>query len=77
MSKLIDTSLQVSAIKNGTVVDHIPTDKLFKVIEILGLTSCDKQLTFGMNLDSKLYGKKAIIKISDRFFKDDELNKMF
>ena len=29
--------LSVSAIKNGTVIDHIPADHLFKVISILGL----------------------------------------
>lgn len=76
MSKLVDKSLQVSAIENGTVLDHIPADKLFEVIEVLGLEKCDKQITFGTNLDSKLLGKKAIIKITDRFFKDEELNRI-
>ena len=30
--------LQVSAIENGTVIDHIPADKLFDVINVLGIT---------------------------------------
>ena len=54
--------LKVSAIKNGTVLDHIPANQLFKVISILGLKDCANQITFGTNLDSKLLGKKAIIK---------------
>ncbi|MCR5190658.1 MAG: aspartate carbamoyltransferase regulatory subunit, partial [Bacteroidales bacterium] len=32
--------LVVSAIENGTVIDHIPSDKLFQVIRILHLESC-------------------------------------
>ena len=49
--------LKVSAIKNGTVLDHIPANQLFKVISILGLKDCANQITFGTNLDSKLLGK--------------------
>ena len=29
--------LKVSAIEQGTVIDHIPSENLFKVISILGL----------------------------------------
>jgi len=54
--------LSVSAIQNGTVIDHIPAKNLFKVITILGLDHIDTHLTFGTNLDSKKLGKKAIIK---------------
>jgi aspartate carbamoyltransferase regulatory subunit len=68
--------LQVSAINNGTVIDHIPAQNLFKVIEILGLNHCNNQITFGSNLSSKVLGKKAIIKISDRYFADDEVNRI-
>ena len=28
--------LQVSAVENGTVIDHIPAEKLFDVINVLG-----------------------------------------
>ena len=72
----MEKQLKVSAIKNGTVLDHIPADQLFKVIDILGLKSCDKPMTYGTNLDSKLLGKKAILKISDTFFEDEDINKI-
>ena len=68
--------LKVSAIKNGTVIDHIPAQNLFKVISILGLDKTDHQVTFGTNLESKQLGKKAIIKVNEIFFKDAEINKI-
>lgn len=68
--------LKVSAIKNGTVIDHIPASALFKVIKILNLNQCKHQITFGTNLDSNRLGKKAIIKISERFFQEDEINRI-
>lgn len=68
--------LKVSAIKDGTVIDHIPTTALFKVIKILKLDKCIQMVTFGNNLDSKAMGTKAIIKISNRFFADEEVNKI-
>ncbi|SHE65884.1 aspartate carbamoyltransferase regulatory subunit [Mariniphaga anaerophila] len=68
--------LKVSAIKEGTVIDHIPAQNLFKVISILGLNKIPNQITFGTNLESEKLGSKAIIKVSDKFFEDDEINKI-
>jgi aspartate carbamoyltransferase regulatory subunit len=68
--------LQVSAIKDGTVIDHIPAKNLFKVISILNLDKIESPMTFGSNLESKRLGRKAIIKIADVFFRDDEINKI-
>jgi len=68
--------LQVSAIKDGTVIDHIPAKNLFKVIRILRLVDIENQVTFGTNLHSNKYGKKAIIKLSNKFFEDKEINKI-
>ncbi len=68
--------LKVSAIKEGTVIDHIPAKNLFKVITILGLNKIENQITFGTNLESRKLGLKAIIKVSNKFFKDNEINKI-
>ncbi len=70
------TKLRVSAIQNGTVIDHIPAKQLFKVIKILSLDKILEPITFGTNLDSERLGKKAIIKISNRFFEEQEINKI-
>ena len=68
--------LKVSAIKEGTVIDHIPARDLFKVIKILQLENCREQITFGTNLESKKLGRKGIIKIANKFFKQEEINKI-
>jgi len=75
MGKILK-ELKVAALKNGTVIDHIPPKKLFKVISILRLENIPNQVTFGYNLDSGKLGKKAIIKVTDRFFEQDEVNKI-
>lgn len=71
-----DKKLQVSALKDGTVIDHIPADSLFKVLPILRLEKIEGMMTFGTNLLSKKLGKKAIIKLSDVFFKDKDINRI-
>ncbi len=68
--------LVVSAIENGTVIDHIPTNSVFQVMKILNLNNVDNQVLFGTNLNSRKYGKKGIIKIREKFFKDKEVNKI-
>ena len=68
--------LNVSAIKDGTVIDNIPTKALFKVNQILRLDEFQNMVTFGNNLDSKAMGTKAIVKIANRFFEDEEVNKI-
>ena len=69
-------ALQVSALCNGTVIDHIPADKLFAVVNLLNIPMMSNNVTIGYNLESKKLGKKGLIKISDRFFTDDEVNKI-
>ncbi len=76
MSELKKEELVVNAIKNGTVIDRILPQSLFKVISILGLEHMNTQVTFGNNLSSKKLGKKAIIKITDKYFDDAEINKI-
>lgn len=67
---------KVSAIENGTVIDHIPPSSVFQVIKILKLKETEDQILFGTNLDSHKMGKKGIIKVSNIFFKPNEINKI-
>ena len=76
MCNVNNKELKVSAIKNGTVIDHIPAENLFKVISILGLENIPNQVTFGTNLESRKLGRKSIIKVADKFFEDAEINKI-
>ena len=68
--------LVVSALENGTVLDHIPAQYVYKALDLLGLKDIESQITIGINLASKIYGRKGIIKIADKFFENEELNKL-
>lgn len=68
--------MEVRAIENGTVIDHIPSEALFKIIRILQLDSSSHRMTFGTNLESRHMGRNAIIKINDRYCRDDEINRI-
>jgi len=68
--------LQVAALQNGTVIDHIPSDKLFQVVNLLGLEKMTTPVTIGYNLKSSKMGNKGIIKVADKFFTDEELNQL-
>jgi len=68
--------LKVSAIENGTVIDHIPSKSVFQVIKILDLENFENQLLVGTNLESKKYGTKGIVKVKNKFFAKDEINKI-
>lgn len=71
-----NNQLIVNAIENGMVLDHIPAESIFTIIDILGLASCQNQITIGSNLNSKSLGKKGIIKIADLYLENDEINKI-
>lgn len=72
----IRKELQVAALRNGTAIDHIPSDQVFKVVSLLGLENLDNPITIGNNLESRKMGTKGIIKISDKFFQEEEINKI-
>ena len=66
----------VAAIEQGTVIDHIPTAKTYQVASLLGLFDLDTPVTIGFNYPSQKVGKKGIIKVSDKFFTDDEISRL-
>lgn len=68
--------LIVAALQNGTVIDHIPTNKLFTVVQMLELDKSNDSVTIGNNYSSKRLGKKGLIKVADRFFSDEEISRL-
>lgn len=69
-------ALEVAALENGTVIDHIPSEQLFKVVSLLRLQDLSNRITIGNNLGSSKMGTKGIIKISEKFFEEDEINRI-
>ncbi len=68
--------LQVAALESGTAIDHIPANAVFKVVSILQLQKLGNRITIGNNLNSSKMNKKGIIKISDKFFEEEEINRI-
>lgn len=66
----------VTAIENGTVIDHIPSEKTYEVANILGLQNLDTIVTIGYNYLSKKIGRKGIIKVENKFFSKEEISRL-
>lgn len=71
-----EKKLQVAALKNGTVIDRLPADQVFKAVHLLRLESYTGMLTIGTNLESEHLGKKGIIKIADKYLSEADSNKI-
>lgn len=68
--------LLVSALENGTVIDHIPCERTMDIVNLLKINETGTTAMVGSNLYSKKMGRKSIIKVADKFFTDDELNQL-
>ncbi|GIS73910.1 MAG: hypothetical protein CM1200mP11_1250 [Nitrosopumilaceae archaeon] len=73
------SELMVRRIKEGTVIDHIDEGKGLQVLDALRIDGQDGSLiTLAMNVFPN-WGKtkkKDIIKVENRFLKDDDTNKI-
>jgi len=68
---------RVTAIRNGTVIDHIPSGHAMRVLEMLGVDKATSvPVSMVMNVPSKKMGTKDIIKVEDRELTQDELNRL-
>ena len=68
--------LDVSAIKDGSVIDHIDSKSTLKVADILNIQNEEQVVLVGMNLSSKFLGKKGIIKIGGKTIDKKEVDKI-
>ena len=66
--------LLIRAIKNGIVIDHIPSEKVFAIVEILKLKEYSERITVATNMPSSSLGRKGIIKIEEKILEEKELN---
>jgi aspartate carbamoyltransferase regulatory subunit len=69
--------LHVSKIKDGTVIDHITGGHALDVVKILGITGKEKKvITIAMNVPSKRFKIKDIVKIEGRELNPQEVHKI-
>lgn len=76
--KLIDkeNKYQVAALKEGSVIDHIPAGLGAKIIDLLFLNTYKKPIILGKNLVSKRMGFKDLIKIDGIFLSLEDAHKI-
>ncbi|MFY3325509.1 aspartate carbamoyltransferase regulatory subunit [Vibrio fluvialis] len=74
MSK--ETKLQVEAIKNGTVIDHIPAKVGVKVLKLFDMHNSNQRVTIGLNLPSSALDHKDLLKIENVFISEEQANKL-
>ena len=67
---------KIPAIKDGSVIDHIPSRDTFKIMRILDPQEFTHPISVILNLDSEKIGKKGVIKIDNRFLTEKEVNKI-
>ena len=69
--------LKVEKIRRGTVIDHIPVGRAFKVLKILKIsTDPGVTVSVAIHVKSKKMGLKDVVKIEDRILDSSELNKI-
>ena len=65
----------VRKIENGSVIDHISAGKGLKVAKILNIGDEDKAVVL-MNVESRHFGRKDIVKIENKELDENEVNKI-
>lgn len=76
MTTTMNKTLSVSAIKDGTVIDHIRAGDALRVIHLFRLLDAKNMVTLGLNLPSRRLGLKDLIKIENRVFSKNEANEI-
>lgn len=69
--------LLISAIQNGTVIDHITGGEALIVLRILGITgSTTECVSVATNVESGALGKKDVVKIENRELLAEEVDRI-
>ncbi len=74
---MAETTLLVSKIKDGTVIDHITAGHALDVVKILGITGrTNGTVLIAMHVPSKQLGTKDIVKVEGRELHPKEVDKI-
>lgn len=68
--------LQVEAIQNGSVIDHIPIHQAIKILSFFKFTKTNEKITIGLNLPTHSGKSKDLIKVENTFISDAQANQL-
>jgi len=73
---MMQKKLQVEAIEQGSVIDHIPAQQGVKILKFFKFTQTNEKVTIGLNLATHNGKPKDLIKIENTFFSDQQANQL-
>ena len=71
-----EEKLKIDKIKKGTVIDHIDGGYALTILNLTGLGESPNLMTIGVNVSSKKYSKKDIIKIEGEFLDEIQMQQI-
>ena len=71
-----EDKLRIDRIQKGTVIDHIDAGYALTILNLTGLDESPNLMTIGVNVSSKKYQKKDIIKIENVFLNEIQMQQI-
>jgi aspartate carbamoyltransferase regulatory subunit len=73
---MINRTVSVSAIENGTVIDHVRAGQALRIMRLLHVLENKNKVTLGLNLPSQCLKFKDLIKIENRVLNHEEASEI-
>ncbi len=72
----MEEKLKIVKISKGTVIDHIDAGYALTILNLTGLDEVNNLITIGVNVSSKKYNTKDIIKIENVFLNETQMQQI-
>jgi len=74
--KMMEEKLKIVKISKGTVIDHIDAGYALTILNLTGLDEVKNLITIGVNVSSKKFNTKDIIKIENVFLNETQMQQI-
>jgi len=74
--KMLEEKLKIDKISKGTVIDHIDAGYALTILNLTGLDESRNLMTIGVNVSSKKFQTKDIIKIENVFLNETQMQQI-
>ncbi|GGY12518.1 aspartate carbamoyltransferase regulatory subunit [Paludibacterium paludis] len=72
----MDYTRTVEALKEGTVIDHIPAGQGLKILRLFRFSDSGERVNVGLNLSSRHMGSKDLIKVENIALTEEQANEL-
>ncbi len=74
--KMLEEKLKIDKISKGSVIDHIDAGYALTILNLTGIDESKNLMTIGVNVSSKKYATKDIIKIENVFLNETQMQQI-